>query len=127
MQHQSPHVKCPISEDGTTFYKIAVSIPPEFTDRLMDCITEIMDPIYPGYKRTFSLFPIRSTWIPAEGSAPYDGKIGETTIADEIRVEFAADAKDLPAVLDAILGIHPYEEPEIDVLPMIGWKRFIRP
>ena len=65
----------------------------------MDSINNIMEPIYPGYERAFTTFNVKGTWKTLEGSHPYNGKTGEITIADELRVEFAAYDKDLESML----------------------------
>ena len=109
------------------FYKISVGIPPEFSERLKDAVTAAIEPVYPGYDRAFTEYRTAGTWRPLPGSHPYDGKIMEITTADEMRIEFAVKEKDLAHALEAIVSVHPYEEPAIDVLPMIGWKDIIRP
>ena len=106
-------------------YKIGVNIPPEFLEKLMDSVTEAMEPLYPGYDRTFMYWPSKGTWRPLPGSDPYLGKVGEIETAEEIRVEFAVKEKDLERVLNVIAEVHPYEEPAIDVIPMCSWRRFI--
>jgi hypothetical protein len=103
-------------------YKVIVCIPPEYSDKLMDALADSVDPMYPGYDRAFTIIPVKGTWRTLEGSHPYNGKVGEITVADEVRIEFAVHSKDLKTAIDTILGIHPYEEPGIDILPMIGWK-----
>lgn len=104
------------------FYKICTYIPAEYSDLLMDNITKIVTPMYPGYDRTFTLMDVTGTWRALEGSNPYNGHIGKITTAEEVRIEFSIHSKDLKAVVETILRIHPYEEPAIDILPMIGWK-----
>ena len=42
-----------------------------------------------------------------------------------MRVEFAVREKDLRPAIKAVRRVHPYEEPAIDVIPMIGWKSVI--
>jgi hypothetical protein len=106
----------------TAMFKISVSIPSEFADALMDSVTKVAEPIYPGYDRVFSIFQVKGTWRALEGSSPYNGEVGKITEADELRIEFAVKEKDLKATISTIVGVHPYEEPGIDVIPMIGWK-----
>ena len=106
-------------------YKIGVNVPGGFLERLMDAINDSMTPVYPKYDRTFSYWPVKGTWRPLEGADPYDGKIGEISVADEIRLEFAVRAEDLSSVIAVIAEVHPYEEPAIDVIPMIPWKDLI--
>ncbi|MDR2845786.1 MAG: hypothetical protein LBV63_00730 [Candidatus Methanoplasma sp.] len=109
----------------TEMYKVCVSIPPEFADKLMDSVTKVADPVYPGYERAFSVTRITGTWRTLEGSSPYNGKIGDVTEADELKIEFAVKEKDLKATVSEIVRIHPYEEPGIDIIPMIGWKSIL--
>lgn len=104
------------------FLKICVNIPPEFSDRVMDEINNVMTAMYPGYDRTFTSYPVTGTWRPLNGSRPYKGEAGRIETADEIRIEFAIHPQDLEGVISTIRRIHPYEEPAIDILPMIGWK-----
>ena len=105
-----------------TAYKIGVNVPPGTEQEMMDSIDEVMSPLYPGYERCFCWWIVRSTWKPAEGSHPYIGEVGRIEIADEVRIEFAVREEDLEAVVSRIAEVHPYEEPAIDILPMIPWK-----
>lgn len=105
-----------------TVYKVGVCVPEGFLDAIMDAVTEVVVPIYPGYDRVFSYWPVRGTWRPLEGSEPYMGRVGEIETADEIRLEFAVDPEHLCGAVDAIRMHHPYEEPAIDIVPMIAWK-----
>ncbi|MDR0524001.1 MAG: hypothetical protein LBG62_06245 [Candidatus Methanoplasma sp.] len=102
--------------------KIAVCAPAEFAERIMDSLADLAGAVYPGYDRVFSLTGVRGTWRPLEGSNPYIGAPGEVAVADEVRIEFVAREADAGEAVRRILGIHPYEEPAIDVIPMIGWK-----
>ena len=106
-------------------YGVAVNIPPEFADRLMDAIDSVMEPVYPGYRRCFYYYPVKGTWKTMESAKPYDGVPGEITVADEIRIKFVCREGDIAAVLQKIREVHPYEEPAIDVVPQIGWKELI--
>lgn len=106
-------------------YKVSVTIPAEFTDELMDAVNDSMKQIYPGYDRVFSLSATEGTWRALEGSDPYSGEIGKITIREEIRIDFAVAEEDLKNVISAVRRIHPYEEPAIDIIPMLMWKDII--
>ncbi len=106
-------------------YKVGVNIPPDYLETLMDELNGVMEPLYPNYDRAFSYWPVKGTWRSLEGSNPYDGEVGKISVADEIRLEFAVKSKDITKVIGKIAEIHPYEEPAIDVIPMIAWKEFI--
>ncbi|MDR0334651.1 MAG: hypothetical protein LBH69_02030 [Methanomassiliicoccaceae archaeon] len=102
--------------DGSEeIFKVTVNVPEEFLERLMDSINSVMEPVYPGYDRTFSYSRVTGTWRPLSGSSPYKGTVGKIEISDEIGLEFVVKRKDLRKVIDTIEKIHPYEEPAIDI------------
>lgn len=101
--------------------KIAVHIPKEFSERMMDSVNDVMHPVYPNYDRAFSISEVTGTWRPLEGSSPYKGEIGKIETADELKIEFIIRKEDLSSVLRTILEVHPYEEPAIDVIEMTDW------
>ena len=76
-------------------YGVAVNIPPEFADRLMDAIDSVMEPVYPGYRRCFYYYPVKGTWKTMESAKPYDGVPGEITVAEEIRIKFVCRKEDI--------------------------------
>jgi len=106
-------------------YKISVAIPPEYKDKLMDAVNDSMRQMYPGYDRAFSVTETKGTWRSLEGSSPFIGRTGEISIEDELRIDFVICSEDLRKVILAIRNVHPYEEPAIDILPMILWKDVI--
>ena len=103
-------------------YKIGTCIPASHLEALMDEVASSVSPLYPGYDRCFSYWPVTGTWRPLEGSRPYLGATGEIEVAQETRVEFAVSEEDLERAVEAVRRVHPYEEPAIDVIPMIAWK-----
>ena len=111
--------------DKSQVYKICVYIPSEFADKLMDAIDEIVSPLYPGYRRTFSISDVTGTWKPMKGSHPYKGRPGKIVTAEEKKIEFIVKEADLKPVLKKIREIHPYEEPMIDVTPTYAWKSML--
>ena len=106
-------------------YKVTVSVPADFMDILMDAIDEVIDPLYPGYRRCFTISNVVGTWIPTEGSDPYIGEIDTITRQEEKRIEFVVMEYDLAQALHVIDRIHPYEEPAVDVIPMKAWRSLL--
>ena len=107
-------------------YKICVCVPEEFLEKMMDSVNDVIGSVFPGYDRAFSYSRVKGTWRPLKGSKPFKGRIGEIETADEIRLEFVVRGSDLKDVLNIIADVHPYEEPAIDVIPMLNWKDVIR-
>lgn len=107
-------------------FKVAVHVPEEYVDEMTVKINESMEPLYPGYDMVFSLTEVTGMWRPLEGSNPFIGNPGSVSVEKEIKVEFAVRERNLKDVINAVLDVHPYEEPAIDVIPMYGWKGFTR-
>ncbi len=108
-----------------TTYKVIVRIPEDYSEELMDAIDQVIEPLYPGYDRCFSIIRSTGTWRSLEGSDPYNGEIGKITVADELSIEFICRDSEIENVLRTIERIHPYEEPGIDVIPCIGWRSLL--
>ncbi|MDR3075380.1 MAG: hypothetical protein LBU30_05015 [Candidatus Methanoplasma sp.] len=108
-------------------YKISLTIPPSFKDVLMDTVNGSMKQMFPGYDRAFSISRTEGTWRSLEGSDPYIGEVGKISVEEELRIDFAVSADDLTDVIKAIRAVHPYEEPAIDIIPLILWKDVISP
>lgn len=109
----------------TRCFKIAVNLPWEYLEGVMDAVTTSIRPLYPGYDRCFCYWPVTGTWRPLKGSNPFNGNLDEVCISSEFRLEFAVSEECLGEAVDAIRRAHPYEEPAIDVIPMIPWKEVI--
>lgn len=63
------------------------------------------------------------TFLGGTGSNPAVGQAGRLEYVAEIRLEMVCDAAGLPAVLAALRGSHPYEEPAIDVYALSDQPR----
>ena len=110
---------------GNEVFGVGVDVPEEFLEKLMDAIDAAMEPVYPGYRRSFRYYPVTGTWKTMEGSHPYIGRPGEISVEKEVRLEFVVRKEDLPAVMEAVSRVHPYEEPAVDVYRKVPWRSLI--
>ena len=55
-------------------------------------------------------------------SNPHIGKAGEPEEIEEERIEAIVDQEHLKAAIDAVVAVHPYEQPAIHVLPMLDYR-----
>ena len=102
-------------------FKMVVFVPEEYLEKMMDSVTEAISPVYPNYTRTFSYSKVTGTWLPLEGSDPFLGTHGKIETAEETRLEFIVFEKDIKAAVKAVRGVHPYEEPAIDIIETLDW------
>lgn len=55
-----------------------------------------------------------------EGSNPTIGEVGKLEAVEEERIETICYEKDLEKILKAVRTVHPYEEPAIDIYPLLN-------
>ena len=73
-----------------------------------------------GYDGCLSYTPVTSTWRPLAGSTPYLGAVGARSREPELKVEVTCRMEALPETLRAVKAAHPYEEPVINVIPLLA-------
>ena len=91
----------------------------------MDSVTEVIDPPYDNYERVFSISNVKGTWKPINDARPFKGTVGMVEEAEELRIEFIIQRKDLAVTIRTICKVHPYEEPAIDIIEMTDWHSLL--
>ena len=93
---------------------------PEDTDRILDAIMEVYPLSYGRYQRNASISAVgRETAQPEPGSTTtthvdgFQAGSTETFPMVEIKVSVPRDPDVLARVMDAVIGVHHYEEPVI--------------
>lgn len=99
--------------------KIAVMVPAENVDEVRDAMCKAGCGRIGNYTYCTMATPFTGTFIPGEDANPYIGSSNVLEIHDEIKLEAVCDIEDATAVLAAIREVHPYEEPGIDIYPLI--------
>ncbi len=72
------------------------------------------------YDRCLSYSKVMSTWRPVEGTNPYIGTVGKLSEEEELKVEVTVKAERLQEIVLKIKEVHPYEEPVINIIPLIS-------
>lgn len=70
------------------------------------------------YQCSFSVKGI-GRFIPSEGAHPAIGEVGKLEEVIEERIEISVEKEKLSQVIAAIKKVHPYEEPSIEVYPLL--------
>ena len=73
-----------------------------------------------NYDSCLSYSPVKGTWRPLEGTTPYIGKKNEISEEEEYKVEVTIKKENLEKTMAAVKEIHPYEEPVINIIPLIN-------
>lgn len=103
----------------TDYYKLEIFIPEEFLNDLQTTLANEDAGHIGNYDHCLSYSRVKSTWRPLSGTDPYIGTEGEVSCEEELKVEVSVKKENLSRTIDSILRIHPYEEPVINVIPML--------
>ncbi|HEU0265145.1 MAG TPA: Nif3-like dinuclear metal center hexameric protein [Geobacterales bacterium] len=60
------------------------------------------------------------TFRPLAGADPFIGKVGERQEVAEYRLELLLQRSDTASAIKALRKVHPYEEPAIDLIPLVN-------
>lgn len=104
--------------------KIFVMIPEEKISELRDAVCNAGAGVLGNYTYCSSYSKVNGTFIPNDKANPYTGTNNTLQFVEEIKFEILCDVKLVKKVLKIIREIHPYEEPEIDIVPLLSEKSF---
>ncbi len=104
--------------------KISVFIPEEVVSELRDAVCDAGAGVLNNYSYCTSSTKVAGTYIPNEKANPYAGTTNTLEFVEEIKLEFLCDVKLVKKVLKIIRDIHPYEEPCIDIVPLLTESDF---
>ena len=108
-----------MSQSELAQLKLEIYIPVTHFGQLQEVLRTAGAGVVGNYDSVLSYSPVKGTWRPLAGANPYDGTIGELQEGDEYKVEVRCDAEKLTQTLAAIREVHPYEEPLINVIPLL--------
>ncbi|MBR1437546.1 MAG: hypothetical protein IJ587_03315 [Synergistaceae bacterium] len=101
------------------YCKIEIFIPESHLEILQEALRNCGAGHIGKYDSCMSYSRVTGTWRPLEGARPFNGKIGEVCTAEEIKAEVTCRIEEADGVIEAVKKIHPYEEPVINVIPLI--------
>lgn len=104
--------------------KIFVTTPKENLIEIRDAVCMAGAGIIGEYSYcTFSSNGI-GTFIPNSKANPYICKANKLEFVDECKLEFVCDVEKVTEVISTLRKVHPYEEPAIDIIPLIQERDF---
>jgi len=106
--------------DDFTDVKIEVFVPQEHMQRLRETIGEAGAGHIGHYDHCMTVSPVQGSWRPLPGAKPFDGEVGKLSEAPEFKIEVNCKRDLVKHVIQAIRADHPYEEPVINVIPLVN-------
>ena len=102
------------------FIKLEIFIPESHFPALQKALQDADAGHIGNYDSCLSYSPVTGTWRPLEGTHPYIGEQNAVSCEPELKVEVTIRAERLKETVAAIKAVHPYEEPVINAIPLIG-------
>jgi len=104
-------------------HKVVVFVPVTHADAVRDAIAQAGGGRMGNYSHcSFSVAGV-GRFKPEKGAHPAIGQIGQLEELPEERIEFVCNSALVRDVIAAIVRVHPYEEPAIDLWALESWKK----
>lgn len=103
---------------------IVVTIPNENVDDFRNAICEAGAGVIGNYTHCSLSTKCVGTFKPTDSANPYIGNKNTLEFVEEKKLEFICDVKNVKEVISMIRKIHPYEEPGIDIIPLLDEDYF---
>ncbi len=104
--------------------KIIVTIPIESVNEVRNAICEAGAGIIGNYTYCSMSTKCIGTFKPNDKANPYIGENNKMEFVEEEKLEVVCDVNNVKNVILKLREIHPYEEPAIDIIPLLDEENF---
>lgn len=111
-----PHGKCPATQE----LKIVTFVPRGSVEKVRHALATAGAGIIGRYTLCSFEAEGHGTFLGGAGTTPRVGEAGRLETAPEVRLEMVCSNAALPLAVETLRRFHPYEEPAIDVYPLVG-------
>ena len=105
--------------------KIVVTIPLENVDEVRDAICETGAGVIGNYTHCSMSTKCIGTFKPNDEANPYIGENNKMEFVEEQKLEVVCDIDKAKNVILKLREVHPYEEPAIDIIPLLDEESLI--
>jgi hypothetical protein len=99
--------------------KIFVTVPCENTEDIRKAVCDAGASVIGDYEYCTTSVKSIGTFIPSSNANPYIGESNKLEIVEEDKLEFMCDIRKAKYVISELRKVHLYEEPAIDIIPLI--------
>ena len=104
--------------------KIIVTVPPENVDDVREAMCSAGAGIIGNYTNCSMSTKCQGTFKPNNEANPYIGEKNKMEFVEEVKLEVVCDIKNVKKVISRLREVHPYEEPGIDIIPLLDEASF---
>jgi len=105
--------------------KIFVTVPCESTEKVRNAVCNAGAGIIGEYEYCTTSVKSTGTFIPSNNANPYIGESNKLEVVEEDKLEFICDIAKAKHVISELRKVHPYEEPAIDIVPLIDENKLM--
>ena len=106
-------------QNESSWVKLEIFVPSTHLLPLQEALHEAGAGRIGNYDHCFAVSKVLGSFRPLEGSTAFIGEIGKIVHVEERKVEVNCTEEILQAVLTAVRAAHPYEEPVINIIPLL--------
>ena len=99
--------------------KIIVMVPKENVEEVRKVVCDAGAGIIGNYTYCTTTTKSIGTFIPNENANPHIGENNKLEFVEEEKLEFVCDVRNVKKILVKLRDAHPYEEPSIDIIPLL--------
>lgn len=100
--------------------KLEIYVPEEYIEEIRDGLAAIGAGRIGEYSHVVSWQSTKGYWKPLENSNPYNGEKGKICTGCEAKMEVRCLIENVGDAIRIIKEKHPYEEPVINVIPLLN-------
>lgn len=104
--------------------KIFVFVPIENVVDVRNAMCEAGAGVMGNYSFCTTSTKVIGTFIPNDNARPHIGKKNKLENVVEEKIEAVCDLSKIRQVISRIREVHPYEEPAIDIVPLLDEENF---
>ena len=108
-----------VAAPDPTRVKLVVYVPASHVEAVVEALHGAGAGRLGSYDHCVSTAPVTGRWRPLPGARPWLGTVGAIESAAEVRLETRCPVEHVAAALAAVRAVHPYEEPTVDVVPLL--------
>ncbi len=101
-----------------TDVKLEIFVRQEYALKIRDELAKAGVGRIGDYDHCVAIYTVQGYFRPLLGAKPFDGEIGEIQKTTEAKVEVNCKRELVNEAIQVIRGVHPYEEPLVNVIPL---------
>ncbi len=104
--------------------QITVTVPFSHVSVVREAVWALGVGVIGNYSHCSIASKVVGTFKPNNEATPFIGKNNELERVEEVQVEIGCSIEDVKRVVEEIKKVHPYEQPAINIVPLLDEKDF---